>query len=192
MLFPEVLTVTRKFTDEQFGVLMRAAFSYRLNGEVYSGDDAAVDVAFLTVANQIDRYQEYCDTLANNAKGGKVQQKSAKRQQKPPPIHSVSSPYPIHSNPSESEADKPLTPAPFSPPNEDDVRMYCVEQGYTKVDPERFISYYKTRGWMAGNIPMADWRAAVDLWNSRELEQQKTKQVDNHSEMPDRWKVPVI
>lgn len=28
-LFPEVLVATRKLTDEQFGVLMRAAFAYR-------------------------------------------------------------------------------------------------------------------------------------------------------------------
>lgn len=168
VLFPEVLAVTRKFTDEQFGVLMRAVFSYRLNGEVYSGDDVAVDVAFQIVANQIDRYQEYCETLANNARGSKGEQKSAKHQQKTPPIHSVSSPYPIHSNPSEREADKP-PPTRFSPPSVDEVREYCNERGYTTIDPERFVSYYAARQWKAGQTAITDWRAAVDSWHRKDV-----------------------
>lgn len=167
MLFPEVLTVTQKFTDEQFGVLIRAAFSYRLNGEVYSGDDVAVDVAFQVVANQIDRYQEYCDTLANNARGSKGEQKSAKHLQKPPPIHSVSSPYPIHSNPSESDADTP-PPAHFSPPTVEEVAEYCNQRGYTAINPPHFISYYQARNWIMGSTPMSDWQAAVDSWNTRD------------------------
>ena len=56
VLFPELVSITRKFTDEQFGILMRAAFSYRFTGEVYGGEDMAIEVAFQTVANQIDRY----------------------------------------------------------------------------------------------------------------------------------------
>ena len=55
-LFPEIVSITRKFSDAQFGALMRAAFAYRFGGETYSGDDPAVDVAFQTVAGQIDRY----------------------------------------------------------------------------------------------------------------------------------------
>ena len=110
VLFPEVMVITRKFSDEQFGILMRAAFSYRFAGEVYSGDDVAVDVAFRTVASQIDRYQEFCNTLSNNAKCRNGKQSAAKyikNQQSDPPIHvqSMSNPCPIQSI--ESKADKP-------------------------------------------------------------------------------------
>ena len=120
VLFPEVMVITRKFSDEQFGILMRAAFSYRFAGEVYSGDDVAVDVAFRTVASQIDRYQEFCNTQSMNAKGSEVQPSAAKysqmkpksakySQSKPsdPPIHvqSMSNPCPIQSI--KSKADKP-------------------------------------------------------------------------------------
>ena len=90
VLFPEVMAITRKFSDEQFGILMRAAFSYRFAGEVYSGDDVAVDVAFQAVASQIDRYQEFCNTLSNNAKcsnGKQSTAKSSKSKQGDPPIH---------------------------------------------------------------------------------------------------------
>lgn len=108
MLFPEVMSITRKFSDEQFGILMRAAFSYRFTGEVYSGDDVAVDVAFQAVASQIDRYKEFCNTLSNNAKCISSKQSAAKvskSQQSDPPIQSISNPCPIQSI--ESKADKP-------------------------------------------------------------------------------------
>ena len=110
VLFPEVMAITRKFSDEQFGILMRSAFSYRFGGDVYSGDDVAVDTAFQAVASQIDRYQEFCNTQSMNAKGSEVQPSAAKYSQSQPsdpPIHvqSMSNPYPIQSI--ESKADKP-------------------------------------------------------------------------------------
>ena len=114
VLFPEVMAITRKFSDEQFGILMRAAFSYRFAGEVYSGDDVAVDVAFQAVASQIDRYQEFCNTLSNNAKcinGKQSAAKYSKSKQSDPPIQSMSNPYPIQS--SESIAAEPPHPRPF-------------------------------------------------------------------------------
>ena len=128
VLFPEVLSITQKFTDAQFGILMRAAFSYRFAGEVYSGDDVAVDVAFRTVASQIDRYQEFCNTQSMNAKGSEVQPSAAKYSQmqpKPakysqsqpsdPPIHvqSMSNPCPYPIQSSESIAAEPSHPRPF-------------------------------------------------------------------------------
>ena len=54
-LFPEVETVTRKMSNEQFGILIRAVIAYRMRGEVYSGEDIAVDIAFQFLANQQDR-----------------------------------------------------------------------------------------------------------------------------------------
>ena len=107
---------------------MRAAFSYRFAGEVYSGDDVAVDVAFRTVASQIDRYQEFCNTQSMNAKGSEVQPSAAKyRQMQPksakysqsqpsdPPIHvqSMSNPCPYPIQSSESIAAEPPHPRPF-------------------------------------------------------------------------------
>ena len=95
-LFPEIVSITRKFSDAQFGALMRAAFAYRFGGETYSGDDPAVDVAFQTVAGQIDRYIEICKGNSQNAKGREREQNEAEcseTKQNPPPIHSMS--YPI-------------------------------------------------------------------------------------------------
>ncbi len=169
VLFPEVLAVTRKLSDEQFGVLMRAAFSYRLSGEVYAGDDVAVDVAFQFVSNQIDRYRDNCSTNARNATGSnaecsEIQRNAPKHQQNPPPILS----NPILSNPMGSRADKPPSRHRFIPPKVDEVRSYCQENGYLAVDPERFINFYQSKGWKVGKESMKDWKAAVRNWDSRD------------------------
>lgn len=132
VLFPEVMAITRKFSDEQFGVLMRAAFSYRFGGDAYSGDDVAVDVAFQAVASQIDRYKEFCNTLSNNAKCSNSKQSSAKyskSQQSDPPIQSISNPYPIQSI--ESMADKPSAPAK-------QARKSYGEFGWVKITDDEF------------------------------------------------------
>lgn len=184
VLFPEVMSITRKFSDEQFGILMRAAFSYRFGGDVYSGDDVAVDVAFQAVASQIDRYQEFCNTQSMNAKGSQVQPSAAKySQSKPsdPPIHvqSMSNPcpYPIQSMSDQcvGKEDTPQNPTRFSPPSVDDVRKYCDEHGYTTIDPERFVSYYAARQWMSGQTAITDWRAAVDSWHRKDVDKENGK-----------------
>lgn len=57
--------------------------------------------------------------------------------------------------------EKPLTR--FTPPSVDDVRAYCQERG-NRVDAQRFVDFYASKGWRVGNQPMKDWRAAVRTW----------------------------
>ena len=84
----------------------------------------------------------------------------------------------------EDVADKPPNPTHFSPPSVDDVREYCDEQGYTTVDPERFVSYYKSINWMVGRTPMADWRAAVQAWYRKDAD--KSVKIGGHESGIDR------
>lgn len=126
MLFPEVETTTKKLTDEQFGILIRAVIAYRLRGEEYGGDDAAVDVAFQFMSNQVDRSealktarsnaaskrwenQPDTDAMKAESKTCKPMQIDANGMQRDTPIQS----YPIQSNPildNESKADMPPAP----------------------------------------------------------------------------------
>lgn len=125
-LFPEVLVATRKLTNEQFGILMRAAFEYRFSGTEYSSDDPAIDTAFQFVASQIDRYRDICDTKAKAAKdrwdARRAEEIDAKGTNGCTSMHNVQSDAPIHSSPihsspiqsfpipsgsKESKADKP-------------------------------------------------------------------------------------
>lgn len=55
----------------------------------------------------------------------------------------------------------------FQKPSVEDVRSYCQESGY-HIDPERFINYYESNGWMVGRNKMKDWKATVRGWASRD------------------------
>lgn len=165
VLFPEVLQITRKFTDAQFGALIRAVFSYRFGGEEYSGDDMAIDVAFQAIANQVDRLKEYSEINAKNAAGSESKQGGAEcseMQENHPPIQSV----PVLSDPVEdtgAQSAKPPAHTRFSPPSVQEIEEYCTEKGFL-LDAERFVDYYASIGWRVGKNPMKDWRAAVRTW----------------------------
>lgn len=47
----------------------------------------------------------------------------------------------------------------FTPPTPEQVRDYVARRG-SRVDPQIFWDYYQARGWMVGNAPMRDWKAA--------------------------------
>ena len=55
----------------------------------------------------------------------------------------------------------------FSPPTLQMVEQYCRERK-NAVDPETFISFYASKGWMVGKTKMKDWKAAVVTWEKRE------------------------
>ena len=62
----------------------------------------------------------------------------------------------------------------FSPPTEKDVEEFCREQGIT-VNAKRFVSFYASKGWMVGNTPMQDWKAAVLAWAAKDEEKADNK-----------------
>ena len=71
----------------------------------------------------------------------------------------------------EDSATPPPTRAKrFVPPTVDDVREYCEERG-NSVDPQRFVDYYSSNGWMVGKNKMKDWKAAVRTWEAKEKQQ---------------------
>lgn len=51
----------------------------------------------------------------------------------------------------------------FVKPTVDDVASYIAEKRYS-VDPQRFIDFYESKGWMVGKNKMKDWKAAVRNW----------------------------
>lgn len=75
----------------------------------------------------------------------------------------------------------------FSPPTLDDVKAYCQEKGYgiDKVDPEKFIDFYTSKGWMVGKNKMKDWKAAVRNWSRSQ--RQETTAKTTRKEMVPAW-----
>ena len=55
----------------------------------------------------------------------------------------------------------------FTPPTVDEVAAYCHERN-NAVDPDGFVSFYESKGWMIGKNKMKDWKAAVRTWERKE------------------------
>lgn len=53
------------------------------------------------------------------------------------------------------------------PPTVEMVKKYCEERG-NSVDPESFVSFYESKGWMIGKNKMKDWQSAVRTWEKSE------------------------
>lgn len=54
----------------------------------------------------------------------------------------------------------------FVKPSLEEVRAYCIERG-NSVNPESFINYYESNGWIVGGkAPMKDWKASVRYWET--------------------------
>ena len=65
--------------------------------------------------------------------------------------------YNVGETPTEKTASR------FTPPTVGDVRAYC-DLRQNGVDPQRFVDYYTSKGWMIGKNKMKDWQAAVRTW----------------------------
>lgn len=62
----------------------------------------------------------------------------------------------------------------FVPPTLQEVDDYVHLKNF-QIDPERFIAYYESNGWMVGRNKMKDWKAAVRSWASRSKEKSSGK-----------------
>ena len=58
-------------------------------------------------------------------------------------------------------------------PTVEEVAAYCIERG-NRVDAERFVDFYASKGWKVGNQPMKDWKACVRTWERREDKPKQT------------------
>lgn len=59
---------------------------------------------------------------------------------------------------------KEINKEKFKKPTIEEVKSYCLERK-NKIDPQAFIDYYETVGWIIGKgKPMKNWRAAVRTW----------------------------
>ncbi len=57
----------------------------------------------------------------------------------------------------------------FTPPTIEEVKQYCQERN-NKVDPETFVNFYESKGWLVGKNKMKDWKAAVRTWEKNRKE----------------------
>ena len=51
----------------------------------------------------------------------------------------------------------------FTPPTLSELEIYCSERK-NGVDPQKFLDFYESKGWLIGKNKMKDWKAAVRTW----------------------------
>jgi len=62
-------------------------------------------------------------------------------------------------------------------PTYEEVQFYCLARN-NHIDPQAFIDYNDSVGWMVGKKPMKDWQAAIRTWERRNKASNKTNPID--------------
>ena len=68
------------------------------------------------------------------------------------------------------------------PPSLEDVSKYCSERN-NNVDPQAFVDFYESKGWMVGSNKMKNWKASVRTWEKRS----KPKKPENNEDWKEEW-----
>ena len=65
----------------------------------------------------------------------------------------------------------------FVPPSVEEVAAYCGERN-NRIDPQTFVDFYASKGWVVGKSKMKDWKAAVRTWEKRDGNSQPERKVN--------------
>ena len=187
VLYHDIRTPLELLTDEQRGKLFIALLDYSEHGELPDFDGALL-MAFAFIRTSLDRDAEaWAEKRAKRAEAGRngglakaanASIASGAKQSVANLAVNVPAPAPVPvpvnlsttTGGGRGTADKPPRAARFTPPTVDEVRDYCQELG-NSVDPERFVDFYASKGWLVGKTKMKDWRAAVRSWGRSDSQQ---------------------
>lgn len=84
----------------------------------------------------------------------------------------------------------------FVPPSIEEVKDYCISRN-NGIDPEAFIAFYDSKGWMIGKNKMKSWKSAIITWEKAEKrqttnhqpyhKQSKAEELDDFYKMAAEW-----
>jgi len=66
-------------------------------------------------------------------------------------------------------AERDSKPRRFVAPTLEEVKNYCIERK-NGIDPQRFLDFYETNGWMQGKKKIVSWKACVRTWEKNNTE----------------------
>lgn len=172
-----------KLSDQEVGRLFRSLLEYSETGETQelTGRES---VAFDFISDDIDRakerYSEKCRINRENASERNRPKASASDRKRTLADDSESAQNKDKDKDKTKDKDDTISFADaqeivsgargrtrFTPPSVDEVRAYCQER-QNGVDPERFVDFYASKGWMVGKNKMADWKSCVRTWERRQ------------------------
>lgn len=62
----------------------------------------------------------------------------------------------------------------FNKPSVQEVAEYCQARN-NGIDPEEFVAFYESKGWMVGKNPMKDWRSAIITWEKSKKKESRPR-----------------
>lgn len=182
---------------ETRGKLLTAMLEYASTGQEVKVPKS-VESFWISMRQQIDRdlekYEQICEAnRIKGAKGGRAPRKAtastslpeqANEKEKENEKENIKEKEKKKEKEKERENKKENTipgsgdeenaPAPFIPPNSEEVKNYVYSKGLS-MDVDLFMDHYTSNGWMVGSNPMKDWKAAVRNWNRKESKFGKTE-----------------
>ena len=182
VLYTKYLDNIQALSMEQRGMLFTSLMLYA-SGQEPEEMDPVTAMAFSFIKSQMDKdIEKYNETCAKRSEAGKLggrpkKQEEAKKANGFYENQKKQGKAKKADNDNEYDNDNDLLKENtkrkvFSTPTVDDVRAYCLERN-NKVDPQQFVDFYESKGWMIGKNKMKDWKAAVRTWERSET---KTRQ----------------
>lgn len=177
------LDTMEALNDAECGRLFRALLEYSATGAApeLRGNERFV---FPGMRSQIDRdiekYKAKCArNRENGEKGGGHSPPNAPERPRTPPKDKDKDKDKEKDKDKDKDKDISFPPdgvkdnAHAHRPTVEEVASYCRERG-NRVDAERFVDFYASKGWKVGNQPMKDWKACVRTWERREDKPKQT------------------
>ena len=157
----------REYGDASIGAIVRAMLAYRKNGEQpqFEGPERFIWPA---IQRDIDESIKAQEAAANACR------ENGKKGGRPPKASGFSETKENQKNQSgfletkksqgqgqgRGQGQGDIARAKrFTPPTLAEVQSYVAER-HSPVDPQGFIDFYASKGWMVGKTPMKDWKAA--------------------------------
>ena len=172
-------TALKHLDAETYKQAMDAICEYAFTGELPECD-GVVAMAFELIKPQLDANAKRRE---NGKKGGRPKQtkeepnrnqtitKPKPKETEPEPSQTTPEPnvnVNVNDNVNVKEKESKKKSAPrFTPPTVQQVEEYSRQSGH-RVDAQRFVDFYESKGWMVGKNKMKDWKAAVRNWAKRD------------------------
>lgn len=164
----EYLERLAKLSDQEVGRMVRALAEYHATGkepELTGRESVAFDFIRVDIDKADKAYQAKCNNMRREQSGAidrNCPQLGADEPNKNK-NNNINN-EDIKENPLKGVKEKRTR---FSPPTVEEVSAYCKDRK-NRVDAQRFVDFYASKGWKVGQNPMKDWRAAVRTWEQRD------------------------
>lgn len=165
--------------DDEAGMLFKSLFSFvkeRIKPEFLKEHSAlamAFDIIAMSIVRNDEKYAERCEKNRENGRKGGLAKASNSKQSLGNGKQGLANLADNDSdNDSDRDKDKKEREKKFIPPTVEAVENYCQSKGYD-VNPQRFVDFYESKGWMIGKNKMKDWKAAVRTWVRRDDSNQR-------------------